>query len=101
MPRSFGGANSLVGELSDANFWDKPLGNDELKSWTSCKSMTKGNIVNWETTLFLNENMTEMELNKEEICQPISPGFVVLPEIRTFQDSHRFLICQTPFIPPK
>ena len=44
-----GGCTTAGGLLSDFNIWSRALSEEEANDWTSCKTMDKGDIVNWET----------------------------------------------------
>ena len=45
----FGGAFSIVGEITDFQAWDRFLSVDEMKEWTSCNGNSiVGNLVLWE-----------------------------------------------------
>ena len=47
--RAYGGANSIVGELTDFHAWNRVLSVDEMTEWTRCTGNTlKGNLVAWE-----------------------------------------------------
>ena len=47
--RGFGGAASIIGEITDFHAWDRFLSVDEMKEWTSCAGNTlKGNLVSWD-----------------------------------------------------
>jgi hypothetical protein len=72
------------GEISDFNIWDRALSLEELEDWTTCKAMTKGNLVNWETAEFDTINMTATQQTTESICVPVRPGNVIFPNRRNF-----------------
>jgi len=42
---TFGGAKSLVGEISDVNGWDRALSVEEMVQWTKCEGNQEGNVV--------------------------------------------------------
>ena len=46
--------------------------------------MQKGDLVSWELARFENKRMEEMELSEDEICRPIRPGHVIMPNQRNF-----------------
>ncbi len=45
----------------------------------------KGNVVDWDTAKFKLLNMSEVERPWEEVCSPINPGNVLIPDKRTFE----------------
>lgn len=57
--RGFGTGNSITGELSDANGWDRTNTLDFMVGWTSCDSMGGGTAFNWDGSQFNILNMTE------------------------------------------
>ena len=42
--------------------------------------MQKGNLVDWDKATFQLENMTTLNLSSREVCVPLRPGHVILPE---------------------
>ena len=77
---------SPEGRLADFNVWDRALSTRELLDWTTCRSMAKGSLVNWDTASFVLVNMREKEAAAESLCVPARPGDVVMPEKRPFAD---------------
>ncbi len=56
-----------------------------LQTPFSCRSLEKGNIVNWENAKFDLVNMTEKEVPMESVCKPVKPGDVIIPNKRSFE----------------
>ncbi|CAM6054348.1 unnamed protein product [Sphagnum tenellum] len=86
LSRTFIGGTSPEGQMSDFNIWDRTLSLQELQDWTSCKSMIKGNLVNWETAEFDAFNMTTEMSTTEALCIPPRPGMIIFPEQRNITE---------------
>ena len=48
------------------------------------RKMQNGNLVSWSSAEFENERMDELDMSEEEICHPIRPGHVIMPNQRNF-----------------
>ena len=48
---------SMVGSISDMNLWNRSLGVEDMMSWVNCTSLLKGNIINWDTSEWILENI--------------------------------------------
>ena len=46
-----------------------------------------GGTISWDSPLWVNQNMTEKEVEFKDLCEPLNPGLVTLPERRPFRDS--------------
>ena len=54
--------------------------------------MTKGNLVNWDDSIWhLDEGIEWIEKTREDVCLLPKPKDIVFPESRTFTDSN--LLC--------
>ena len=54
--------------------------------------MDQGNILSWATSNYELVNMTQLDLTKEELCAPVRPGNVIMPNQRNFTAHLR--VCQ-------
>ncbi len=52
----------------------------------SFRNFKKGNIVNWERATLTLTNMTETDVPIQEICEPIRPGDLLMPNKVPFTD---------------
>ena len=77
-----GSCTGPEGQLADFNVWNKALSLDEMKRFTTCGQMLKGNLVNWDSSRWELVNMTERDATNEEICVSPRPGNVLFPEKR-------------------
>ena len=71
-------------EIADYNVWDRSLSVVEMVEFTTCKSMRKGNVINWDKAEFDLVNMRVLEYSEEDVCVPPKPGDVMFPELRNF-----------------
>ena len=46
--------------------------------------MLKGNLVDWDDSIWDLENMMAADESSESVCKPPRPGHVILPEQRSF-----------------
>ena len=68
--------------MSDFNVWSRALKVDEMKDFTTCDKMLKGDLVDWDNSAWNLVNMTSAERNKDDLCIPLRPGHVLFPEKR-------------------
>ena len=77
-----GSCSGPEGELADFNMWSKALSLEEMKDFTSCNKMLKGDLVNWDRSIWNLTNMTIINKTTRELCVPPRPGHVLFPEKR-------------------
>ena len=85
-----GSCSGPGGQVTDFNMWKRALTTQEMMDYTTCKRMLKGDMINWDTSKWELENMSERETSDEEICVSPRPGNVLFPEKRTFADIRSF-----------
>ena len=61
---------SMVGRLTDLNVWNTTFSEENMIEWLGCKNSSQGNILAWETSLWILENLTESQVSMYEICKP-------------------------------
>ena len=86
-----GSCSGPEGQISDFNMWSKALNEAEMKEFTNCDRMLKGDLVNWDESDWELTNMTEIQLTLDEICIPPRPGHVLIPEKRSMESLQ--LVC--------
>ena len=86
-----GSCSGPEGQISDFNMWSKALNEAEMKDFTGCVRMLKGDLVHWDESEWDLINMTKVEMSLDEICIPPRPGHVLFPEKRTMESLK--LIC--------
>lgn len=52
-----------------------------------CRSMGKGNLLDWDRATLDLVNMTAREEDPAELCRPVRPGHVIFPLRRNFSES--------------
>ena len=57
------------------------------------RKLSKGNVVNWDMSIWKLTNVAEVYLNKETVCNLPEPRHVLFPTKRSYQD-HK-LLCTT------
>ena len=60
---------SMVGSISDMNLWNRSLGVEDMMSWVNCTSLLKGNIINWDTSEWILENITITDIPLHYLCK--------------------------------
>ena len=54
--------------------------------------MEQGNLLSWASSTYELVNMTELDLTRDELCAPVRPGNVIMPNQRNFTAHLR--VCQ-------
>jgi hypothetical protein len=62
-------SGSMVGRITDLNIWNISFSENEMTKWLNCKDTQKGNILAWESSSWILENVTESDLVMSEICK--------------------------------
>ncbi|TRY78459.1 hypothetical protein TCAL_11687 [Tigriopus californicus] len=79
------------GQIADFNLWSRKLSQAEIQAFTNCQSEGFGDLVNWNTAQWINNNVNRFPLNlKEQLCKEKEDSFMVFPELREFIASFRF-----------
>ena len=81
-----GSCTGPEGQLTDFNMWKRALALDEMRDFTTCGEMIKGDLVNWDSSEWDLINMTERETSNEEICISPKPGDILFPERKTIHE---------------
>ena len=58
----------------------------------SSRGEMKGNLINWDTSEWKLTNMSEIEVEHDNLCQPVRPGHVIMSVARNFSYAVNF--CQ-------
>ncbi len=79
-----GSCSSPEGQVSDFNMWSRFLTEQDMKDFTTCGKMLKGDLINWDQSQWELINMTSRNADDSEICIPPRPGHVLYPEKRNY-----------------
>ena len=78
------GDRGFQGSLTDLNVWSGTLEDNEMIDFTSCRAVTKGDLISWDINKwkpasgFLNDKFKIEPAELESICKGKVKPFVVL-----------------------
>ena len=74
---------SMIGRMTDFNIWNKSFTEEDMRQWLNCKTSMQGNIVNWGSSEWSLENVTESEVAMADICQKTE--LFVFPAVKALE----------------
>ena len=83
---------AAMGSFTDFNVWSRALSDDEMKNFTQCVSMMKGNLISWNISDWMvTDDITEDEYSRESVdfdsmCSP-RDKITIFPEHIPLEDS--------------
>ena len=76
----------LFGAMTDFQVWNRTMTVEELEDWSSCRTESRGNVVDWENTRMTVVGLETLEVEKSSVCHTKT-----FPMFLTFDFSYRSL----------
>ena len=84
-----GYAFSLFGRMTDVNMWSRSMTDEDAVSWTRCRRMEGGDLVDWRTATWEARGLQEVQVEREEVCRVKQERLLVSHVKRDFDGTLR------------
>ena len=81
--------NSLRGEMSDVNVWNRILKDEEVDAFNQCESL-EGNVVSWSHASLDIVNLDQSEVDKSQVCYKPAERYRSFLNQENYWDSQTF-----------